>query len=283
VAQIKRTFTGLGALALAAAAHRALWAEPRSLAVTRLHVEVPGWAQAGLRIGVLSDLHAGAPHASLERVQQVADVIDAERPDLLALLGDYVDPRVAFAREVAPESVARILGGIQAPLGAFAVLGNHDWREGGPRIRAALEAEGIAVLENDSRALESGLHVVGLADPSERKPDLVRAYVRLPVDAVPLVLSHDPDLFPRLPPRAQLVLSGHTHGGQVDLPGVSPAAWTPSAFGALFTGGKVQAMGPKRLWVSRGVGTSRFPIRFGARPEVAVLTVAAGISAAGEG
>ena len=272
MAQIKRALAGVGALALGAAAHRALWVEPRSLALTRLRVAVPDWAHDGLRIAVVSDLHAGAPHVSLARVQQVADVLAAEKPDLLALLGDYVDPRVAFAREVAPEAVARILAGIAARLGAFAVLGNHDWHEGGPRIRAALQAEGVTVLENASCALPNGLHVVGLADPTKSKPDIVRAYYRLPIEAVPLVLSHDPDLFPRLPPRAQLVLSGHTHGGQVDLPGLSPGLWTPSQFGDLFTGGPVLALGPKRLWVSRGVGTSRFPVRFRSRPEVAILT-----------
>jgi predicted MPP superfamily phosphohydrolase len=254
-------------------AARALWIDPRSLILRRLDVTVPGWQHAGLRIGVISDLHAGAPHVGLDRLEEIAGLIDGERPDLVALLGDYVDPQVAFATEIAPEVVAGVLAAIRAPLGTVAVLGNHDWDEGGERIAGALRAEGFRVLENESLVLANGLPVAGLADPSMRVPDIRRTYAGLPAAAVPLVLSHDPDLFPRLPDRPQLVLSGHTHGGQVDLPGISSGPWTPSRFGDRYTGGPVQAAGDKRLWVSRGVGTSRLPVRFRVRPEVAILTV----------
>ena len=259
---------GVGALAL-----RALWWEPRSLVLRRLEVAVPGWEFDGLRVGVISDLHAGGPHTGLSRVERVADLMAAQRPDILALLGDYVDPEVAFGTEVAPEAVAGALARIAPPLGTVAVLGNHDWHEGADRIAAALRGEGFTVLENDALRTADGLWVVGLADPSLSRPDIARAYSRLPAGAVPLVLSHDPDLFPALPWRGQLVLSGHTHGGQVHLPGISTRWWTPSRFGDRFTGGAVQSEGDKRLWVSRGVGTSRYPVRFRARPEVAVLTI----------
>jgi predicted MPP superfamily phosphohydrolase len=274
VRQIKgrRVAVGAGALALAGVAARALYVEPSSITLRRLEITVPGWTADGLRIGVISDLHTGAPYVGLGRVEEIVDMIAGERPDLVALLGDYVDPTVVFAEDVAPEAVARRLGRLWSPLGTVAVLGNHDSDEGGGRIAQALDRAGIRVLEDEATLLDDRLWVVGLADASTRAPDIGAAYAALPEGAVPLVLSHDPDLFPLLPPRPQLVLSGHTHGGQVSLPGIR-SLWTPSRFGDRYTGDRVESLGPKRLVVSRGVGTSRLPVRFRARPEVAVLTV----------
>jgi predicted MPP superfamily phosphohydrolase len=266
---------GAAGLAVAGLAIRALWLEPRSLALRREDVAVPGWQHDGLRVAVISDLHTGAPHTGLDRVERIVELLWAERPDLVALLGDYVDQHVALGTDVAPEAVARRLARLWAPLGAVAVLGNHDWIEGGERVRAALRDEGIRVLENDSLQLSNGQWVLGLADASTRVPDVAGTYEDLPADAVPLVLSHDPDLFPTLPDRPQLVLSGHTHGGQVDLPGIREP-WVPSRFGDRYTGGGVVRSGHRRLYVSRGVGTSRLPVRLRARPEVAVLTVRRG-------
>jgi hypothetical protein len=263
---------GVVALAVAGVAARALWLEPRSLAVRRLETRVEDWPMDGLRIGVISDLHTGAPHVGLDRVEQLVEVMAGERPDVVALLGDYVDPAVAFGTAVAPEAVARRLGRLAAPLGTVAVLGNHDWVQGGARIRGALEAEGVRVLEDECALIGDGLWVIGLADASTRHPRARQAYAGLPEAAVPLVLSHDPDLFPRLPDRPSLVLSGHTHGGQVNFPGVR-STWVPSRFGDRYTGGGVQEAGRKRLHVSRGIGTSRLPIRFRVRPEMAVITV----------
>src|SRR5688500_14915182 len=117
-----------GAAALAA---WALWIEPRRVVIRRETLELPRWPARldGLRVALVSDLHAGAPHVGLDRVEQVAALVQAQRPDLVALLGDYVDPEVAFGNEVAPESVAARLAAMRAPLGSVAVLGNHDWKD----------------------------------------------------------------------------------------------------------------------------------------------------------
>ena len=241
-------------------------------------LELPRWPHAfdGLRIAVVSDLHAGGPHMNLDRVAHVADVVDGLRPDLVALLGDYVDPEVTLGGRVDPEPIADRLARVDAPLGSIAVLGNHDWHHDGPRVASALRSAGIRVLENDAVRLSrepSELWVGGLADMTKRRPDIDRALAAVPDDAAVLLLSHDPDVFPRVPERVALTLSGHTHGGQVDVPLVH-RSWISSRYGTRYAGGHVVEDG-RHLVVSRGVGSSRLPIRLGVPPEILVLELSA--------
>jgi predicted MPP superfamily phosphohydrolase len=244
--------------------------------VRRAEPELPRWPSEldGLRIAMVSDLHAGGPHIDLDRVERVASVVASLEPDLFALLGDYVDPQVRFGDRVEPEPVAERLGRVRAPLGSVAVLGNHDWADDGPRIAGALRDAGIRVLENDAVRLArvpGELWVAGLADATTRRPDVDRALAAVPDDAGVVLLSHDPDVFPRVPGRVALTLSGHTHGGQVDVP-VVKGRWIPSRFGDRYAGGHV-VEGGRHLVISRGVGNSRLPIRLGVPPEVVLLTL----------
>jgi uncharacterized protein len=257
----------------AAAAYRALWWEPRRVRLTSRTVWLPRWPVAldELRVAVIADLHTGAPHVSLSKVNRVVARVNAESPDLIALLGDYVDPRVTGATPVPIPAVASALGGLDAPLGVVAVLGNHDWAEGGRDMAATLRGAGVTVLENDAIAVGRGLWVAGLADAGLRQPNLTAALDAVPDDAPVLLLSHNPDVFPEVPERVSLTLSGHTHGAQVDLPIVRDRV-TPSRFGAHYTGGVFEESG-RLLFVSRGVGTSRLPVRFMAPPEVALLSL----------
>jgi hypothetical protein len=261
----------LTAVALAAAAYRAFWWEPRHVRLTRRRVELSRWPDAlnGLRVAVIADLHTGAPHVSLSKVGRVVRRVNAERPDLVALLGDYVDPRVTGATPVSAAEVAAALGPLVAPLGVVAVLGNHDWLEGGRELTLALRDQGMAVLENESVEVGRGLWVAGVADAHQRQPDLAAALAAPSSDAPVLLLSHNPDVFPEVPRRVSLTLSGHTHGAQVDLPLVRDRV-TPSRFGARYAGGVFEER-DRVLFVSRGIGTSRLPVRFMAPPEVAML------------
>ena len=244
----------------------------------RVELRLERWPRAydGFRVALVSDLHAGSPPVDVGYVERVARAVDGEGPDLVALLGDYVDDEAAFARAVNPADVATALARIRAPLGRVAVLGNHDWRSGGEIVRGALARAGIAVLENQARRLREArvpLWVAGLADPTERMPDVASALVDVPEHAALIVLSHDPDLFPSIPERVALTVSGHTHGGQVDVPLLRKKA-IPSLFGDRYAAGHVREQG-RDLYVTRGVGTSSWPIRFRSRPEVVVLTLRA--------
>ena len=268
------------AAAAGAAGGAALWTtviEPRRLRVRGVKVEVRDWPAglSDLRVALVSDIHAGAPHVDERRVAQVVDRVNRARPDLVALLGDYIDPEVALGETVEPEAVARELGRLEAPLGSFAVLGNHDWRNDGERVRRALREQGIEVLENDAASVDFAgqvLWLVGLADATEREPDLQAPFGLVPASAPLIVLSHDPDVFPQLPARPLLTLAGHTHGAQVNVPIVREHV-TPSRYGTRFAGGLARD-GERVMYVSRGIGTSGYPVRFRAAPEVVVLSVA---------
>ena len=195
---------------------------------------------------------------------------------MVALLGDYADPTVAFGHRVEPGEVAEALAKLEAPLGCFAVLGNHDWVNHGAQMPRALRDHGFSVLENDAVRVDSGaapFWVAGVADAMTRAPRIDVALARVPPDEPVILLSHDPDVFPHVPDRVSLTLAGHTHGAQVDIPVVRDKV-TPSQHGAHYTDGH-EVEGGRHLFVSTGVGTSRLPIRFRARPEVALLTLEA--------
>ena len=265
----------LGAGLIAAGAWALL--EPARLKVRRLDVPLERWPAAldGLSVAVLSDLHTGAPHVDERRVARIVAKVNAQHPDLVALVGDYADPKVPLGEPVAPEAVAEPLANLYAPLGVFAVLGNHDWYHYGERVPRALRAAGIEVLENDAVAVEHRgemLWVAGVADMRERDPDVDVALAMVPERQAVIALTHDPDMFPALRDRAHVTLAGHTHGGQVGLPLVRQAA-APTSRG--YTGGEVRE-GGGYMYVSRGVGTTGLPIRFAAPPEIAVLRLRGG-------
>jgi predicted MPP superfamily phosphohydrolase len=240
-------------------------------------VPLERWPAAldGLRVAVVSDLHTGAPHVDERRVARIVAKVNAQRPDLVTLVGDYADPTVPLGEPVAPEAVAKELGDLYAPLGVFAVLGNHDWYHYGERVPRALREAGIEVLENDAVAVEHHgevLWVAGLADMRQRDANVTVALAMVPERQALIVLTHDPDMFPSLRDRADVTLAGHTHGGQVGLPLVRRVT-APTRGG--YVGGEVRE-GGGYMYVSRGVGTTGLPIRFAAPPEIAVLTIQSG-------
>jgi uncharacterized protein len=263
---IRRAAIGAGA----AAAAWAGWIEPRRLVTVRRTLELPRWPASldGVRLGVISDLHAGAPHAGTKAIARAVERLNAEAPDVMLLLGDFIDAHVLWGGRVSPEHIARELTALRAPLGIFAVLGNHDWKQTGDRMWRALTEAGIEVLEN--RAAAAGdPPVAGLADLRERRPDLPTALAGVPPDAPVILLSHDPDVFPFVPERVALTVSGHLHGGQVAIPLVRRPA-IPSRYGERYARGHVVEDG-RHLYVTSGLGTSGMPLRFLAPPEIVVL------------
>jgi predicted MPP superfamily phosphohydrolase len=244
------------------------------LVTVRRTLHLPGWPARldGTRLGVLADVHAGVPHAGRAAIARAAARLNAEAPDAVLLLGDFLDGSPLWGGRLAPELVADELAALRAPLGRFAVLGNHDWRRDGERMWTALERAGIPVLEN-TWAHAGRFVVAGLADVRRRRPDLARALAGVPVDAPVVLLAHDPDLFPYVPDRVALTVSGHLHAGQVAIPLLRRPA-LPSRHGERYARGHVQE-GGRHLYVSSGLGTSGLPLRLLAPPEVVVLTLRA--------
>jgi predicted MPP superfamily phosphohydrolase len=263
-------------LAAAGVAWRALWQEPRSERVRELELDLGArWRRPldGLRVALVSDLHAGAPHVGADRIERLVAAVNAHRPDLVLLLGDYIDPEVRFGSAVAPATVAERLAALRAPLGVAAVLGNHDWHNDGPGVRDALRAAGIPVLENEARQA-GDLWIAGVEDTRYRSPDVERALRDVPDGAPAILLSHDPDLFPQVPDRVALTVSGHLHGGQVGVP-VVRRPFIPSRFGERYAAGHV-VEGGRHLYVTSGVGTTGWPVRLFTRPEAIVLRLMPG-------
>ena len=261
-------------LAGAAVAAYAGLVEPRRLVVRRHALALPRWPAAleGLRVGVVSDLHGGAPHAGAETIGRWVDRMNAERPDVVLLAGDFADAHFLFGGRLAPERIAERLGALEAPLGAHAVLGNHDWKRFGLRMWTALAQAGITVLENDSVALDAPggrFHVAGLADMRHRRPSIPAALAGVAADEPALMLAHDPDLFPLVPERVALTVAGHTHAGQIAIPYVR-RPFIPSRYGERYARGHIVEAG-RHLVVSAGLGTSGIPVRLLAPPELLLL------------
>lgn len=290
-------FTGAGMVGLSSYgfAVEASW----RLDVTRYRISPANWPRdLKLKIGVLADVHAGGPAMPAERIREIVDQTNALKPDVIVLLGDFAASHKFKTRTVAPEEWAEALGELKAPLGVHAVLGNHDWWDDlhaqrtrrGPVIgRRMLEREGIPVYENDAtRLVKDGRRfwVAGLGDQMafikrrrvrglrrfEGVDDLDGTLAKITDDAPVILLAHEPDIFPSVPSRVRLTLSGHTHGGQVRLLGYSPMV--PSRYGNRYAYGHVVEE-DRHLIVSGGLGCSILPVRLGVPPEIVMVDVAA--------
>ncbi len=220
---------------------------------------------------MVADLHTGGPLVGTRRVERLVTAVNDRAVDLVALVGDYVDPLVLGGGRVDPGAVARRLAGLKAP--AVAVLGNHDWHHEGDAMARALRHAGLRVLENDATAVAlrgGALTVAGIADLRERD-----ARVGTALDGAEppiLLLTHDPDVFPYVPARVSLTLAGHLHGGQVDLPLLRRIM--PTRHGTRFKQGHV-VEGGRHLFVTQGVGETGLPIRVRAPAEVPILRLQA--------
>ena len=225
-----------------------------------------------LKVALISDLHVGSPWVDLKKLHDVVAKTNAVKPDLILLAGDFVAESVIGGHFLDAESIAAELGNLSAPLGTFAVLGNHDWVYDGKRVTTALTSVGIHVIENGAvRINRDGKHIwlLGIADAWTRKPDFSKALAEVTDDAPVMAFTHNPDIFPNAPQRVLLMLAGHTHGGQVNLPFVGRLV-VPSKYNQRYAIGHVIENG-RHLYVSPGVGTSIFPVRFRVPPEITVL------------
>ncbi len=265
----------LGLLLVALAAW-GFWWEPASLSTREYDLVLPGWPSAAgaLRIAVLADLHTGSPHNDLEKLQEVVRATNLAHPDLILLAGDFVIQGVVGGHFVEPEASARVLRSLHAPIGVYAVLGNHDWWFDGARVRKALEDEGIPVLEDRAIPLlfnRRPFWLAGVSDFWEAAHDVRRALTGVDEASPVIVVTHNPDVFPEIPDRVTLTIAGHTHGGQVVVPGLGRPV-VPSQFGERYAIGHIIESG-RHLFVSMGIGTSILPVRFWVPPEISIVTL----------
>lgn len=233
------------------------------------HLEVPlrrlPRGLAGLRIAHISDIHYGL-FLSRPALLRVLELTREQRPDLIALTGDFVTQSPVFI-----EPVSELLAELRAPLGVFAVLGNHDFRAGAEAVTRALRRRGIQVLRNQHRRLRRGgvdFQIAGV-DDSRQHPD-VAAALGPTARRFTLLLAHNPlALAEAAACGVDLVLSGHTHGGQIRLGFAAPLyeRYLPAGF---------LSLEDTQMYISRGLGKVIVPMRVGAPPELAFLTLRPG-------
>jgi predicted MPP superfamily phosphohydrolase len=273
--------TGLGVAALSASGLAAYAAgiEPLELRTTRYRLTPPGWpAGQRLSVAVIADLHAGGPNMGVEQIRDVVETTQAARTDLIVILGDYFATH-RFVTERVPHPVwAAELKRLSAPLGVYAILGNHDWWTDINGTRTALRHVDIPVLENNAVLLGNPgqrFWLAGLGDTiafrlgrgrTRGVDDLPGTLGQVNTDDPVILLAHEPDIFPKVPERVSLTLAGHTHGGQVRVPFVWQR-YVPSRYGARYAYGHI-VEGGRHMIVSGGLGTSGIPVRLGVPPEV---------------
>jgi predicted MPP superfamily phosphohydrolase len=277
--RITMGLAGLGVLHGAGLATWGVLVEPSRLAVRRYEIPIrglPAWAE-GLRIVQLSDTHYG-PYVSLPYLRRAVAMANALEADLAVLTGDYVH---RTSRAI-PGGIG-LFSGLKARLGRFAVLGNHDHWAGAEACREAFQASGTRLLDRQHVHLgpqgvsdapqDDSLCLAGFGDlwEDEHPPQVALEGVNPGTPRI--VLSHNPDYAERIPEglRVDLMISGHTHGGQVYVPGKGTPK-VPSNYGQWYAGGICQ--GPRcPVVVSRGVGMAYLPVRLGVRPEIVLITL----------
>ena len=262
----RRAFLGwMGVGALGALAGGAgLVAETYRFRVEPITTELPG-LRAAIRVAWLCDLHYG-PFIQVNTVNAWIDATLALTPDLILLGGDVVDHR-------APHSVAPLLEQLErlrAPLGTFAIRGNHEYHWSGDleRFEADLAGIGIPTFVNEGRMLREDLHLAGVDDRQVGGRQMRQALAHREPGSASLLASHQPDLLPRVPEAVGFTLMGHTHGGQVRVPGVPPLM-PRSRYG--FTSGFFRA--PAFGYVSRGLGVAHLPVRINCPAELTLATL----------
>lgn len=262
---------GLAAAPLVAVSATAAYSslvEPRALLVTETEIAIRDLPEAfyGFRIAQITDVHHSRI-VPIEEVRRVVEAVKALQPDLIALTGDYT---TAYRRYIEP--CAEALGGLSAPHGVWAVLGNHDHYTDPDLTTRALERHHINVIENGNTLIRRGgdrLQLMGVGDVTWNRADWQRTLYGIDKRLPSVMLSHQPVVFDR-PEAAEvsLILSGHTHGGQVSLPLFGPPLRFARDF--RYVRGLYERNGTQ-LYVSAGTGVIGLPVRLGVRPEISII------------
>jgi len=286
-------FTILGTIVFGCLAH-AYYIEPDQLVATHATIAIEKWNPAfdGLKIVMIGDVHGGSNNVTEERLLEVVALANEQEPDLVVMLGDYVSqehenrPLAERSLKMPVATIVDNLAGLKAKYGVFVVMGNHDGWYGTDKIAAEFTRVGYRVLQDQIATVGNGdqsICILGMRDHLSLVPNWAgisanaKAQVAGCGNGDLIVLQHSPDIFPvitgpqAISPTLRLMLSAHTHGGQVRFPFVgSPIV--PSSYGQTYVRGHVRE-DDVDLFVTSGIGTSVLPLRFGVPPEIAVLTI----------
>ena len=236
--------------------------------VRRVALTLPRWPAGAnpVTVALLSDIHLGGAVMDDVRLGRIVGQVNALRPDLIVLAGDFVNGHEPGSAPAVAPALTRALTKLRAPLGVVAVLGNHDHWTGPAAVARALAAAHVTVLEN--RAVRIGpLAIGGVADAythHDRTVATVAATLALP--GAPLIVTHSPDIAPQLGAATPVLLAGHTHCGQWVLPWIGGPT-VPSRYGQRYRCGVIRE-GARTVVVTGGLGTSMFPLRYGAPPDL---------------
>lgn len=251
------------AVAIAALAIDAFVIEPENVQVNEFVIH--GNVKSPLKIADLTDLHTrgmGRPE------RKVLAILAREKPDVILVTGDTLaDP---FGNYAACMEVYKRLSALNAPLGVWFVRGNWENKSPVRHERQFYHEAGINLLVDQNHQLRPDVWLIGLDDPSTSTPNLRQAFQGVPQNVYTIVAFHAPAFFRFIAGQANLVLTGHTHGGQIRIPFVKPF-WLPSGSGPYLEGWYEEK--GSRMYVNRGVGMSEIPARFLCSPEVAIITV----------
>jgi predicted MPP superfamily phosphohydrolase len=256
----------------------AFWIEPRQLIVKQVTIALPKLNHP-IKAILIGDLQPIQPHWPKERLNAAIDLAAQQKPDIVFYVGDYAYEQRWAARykldswlTVDPADVVKAMARIDAPMGVYAVMGNHDYWWDGEAVKRLIRKTHIRLLIDEAVFAQHGnkaLWVAGVDDMATPRPYDLQKTLSKTTESLPIVLlSHSPDIFPEVPNTVELTLSGHTHGGQVYIPGIGrpivPIKYKKYAMGLFQEQGK-------QLFVTSGVGTSILPIRFMTPPEIVVL------------
>jgi uncharacterized protein len=252
---------------------RGYWNATRDPIVRTASVTVVDWPKDAppFRVLLISDVHVAGPDMPPARLTQIIEKLNALKPDMVAIAGDLISEKRIATSLYTPDQIALLLTKLKSPQGTVIALGNHDNWADPAAFQRALTANGMTVLENEA-TVRGPFVIGGVGDHFSDHANTYGTFENMAAlgNAPQIVLTHSPDIIPELPHPVAAVLAGHTHCGQIVLPYYGPLSYV-SDYGDRFGCGDITDKG-QRVFVGAGLGTSILWLRYGAPPDVWLIT-----------